>query len=175
MRKIYNHSPKSVSLDNVATENGKLITAPTYFYTENLNIMQEMTRYQVIAPAINIFDEQIQLGQRLFGGKYWIHRDSVDKVHSDDYVEFSIIDKDNILGMFDMFGLSIANGDFIEITKFIIRDYVDKGNPSNGFYSDLTTPTSPASEIPPGLYRRVAYYSAGGQPLTIYVKYYYYK
>lgn len=175
MRKVFPPAPRSVTLEGLKQENGQLVTAPTYFFTDNLNIIQEGVRYEIEAPALNIFDEKVSYPVRLFGGKYWVEQADVDKVHELDYVEFSIIDKDDLFGMFALYGLSVENGDFIELNKFVIKDYVKKGNPSNGYFSDLTTNVSAASEIMTGLYRRIAYYSHGGIPITLFVKYYYYK
>ena len=148
MRKVYNHKPRGVTLDGIKSDdNGQLVTSPSYFYTDTLNAIQETTRYAIENLAVNIFDEKIENNIKLFGGKYWVGEDYVNNVHKDDYVEFSIIDKDDILGFFSMFGLDKDNGDILELNKFVINDIVKKGNSANDFYSDLTIPSGPASPV----------------------------
>jgi len=176
MRKVFNHTPKKVSVDGLRFDDeGNLVSAPSFFYQGQLTTIQEGRRYVVNQSAINIFDEQLANPIKLYGGAYWINHSDVSKVSDDDYVEFSIVDKDDVLGMFGMYGLSVANGDIIELSKFVKRDYVKKGDPSNGYFSDLVSNATGAYSLPTGLYTRVYYFSYGETPITLNVRHYYYQ
>jgi hypothetical protein len=54
--------------------------------------------------------------KRINGGEYWVKPGDEDKVHEDDYVEFSVIDKDDVvifsgMDVFRTFTVKIKNDD----------------------------------------------------------------
>lgn len=109
----------------------------------------------------NIFD--IRIDENLcgadgfvefIGGAYYIRE--ADKITDDDFVEVSIVDKDDILGLFSIYGLQQGT-DVLELAKFIKthcviggqRIIIDGGQPKL---------------IPAGLYIRISYFSYGTSP-----------
>jgi len=127
----------------------------------------------VISPAANYFDNVISEQLSLCGGEYWVNQEDLDKVHEDDYVEFSIIDKDNVLGLFSYYGLTQGT-DILELNKFVRTDYVKKGNINEGYYSDLSKSVKGANGLIVGLYSRVKYTSCGEQPVRLIWRLHYY-
>jgi hypothetical protein len=172
MRKVFNHQQKKVEIEGLELQNGHVVAAPTYFYKGDDHTIQEGKRYLIEQASIEIFDDLIAQPLKIYGGAYWVDLDDVDKVSKDDYLEFSIVDKDDVLGMFGLLGITPGEG-VLEITKFVKKDYIRKGDPATGFYSDLVSNTKGVSEIIPGLYRRLYYFSYGSQPITLYTKYFY--
>lgn len=107
-------------------------------------------KFEAIAGVENFFDIQIPYKVFLYGGRYTVL--NANDVHDDDYIEFSIIDKDDVLGLFGVYG--IPAGGFLELSKFVKRWWV-KSSPTYEFLS------SDAVYLIPGLYIRVGYRSHG--------------
>ncbi len=149
------------SKGNKKDSNGRLIVAPSFFYKDHMNTIQTSHRHDVVPGDINIYDTLVDQNCKLYGGEYWISSDTVNNVHEDDIIELSIIDKDDVLGYFGAYGLSKDNGDILELTKFVIDEYVKKGNPSDGYHTDLVSAVKGVSDIPVGLYVRTYYFSYG--------------
>jgi hypothetical protein len=148
---------------------GKPIMSPSFYHADGYNEIQDMKKYQVTSTSVNIFDELIEKEIRLSGGQYWIREEDVNMVSEDDYVEFSIVDKDDVLGLFSVYG--VPSGGFIELAKFVRKHYVRKGDKNSGYYSDLASNIEGAALVGQGLYKRMYYYSFGAVPLTMYVNY----
>jgi len=110
-------------------------------------------KFTAIAGIENFFD--IQLSQRIYlrGGGYVILNTA--DVHNDDYIEFSIIDKDlNNDGLSDVLGITCPVGSFVELSKFIKRWWV-KGRYVYDFESES------GEILVPGLFVRIGYRSFG--------------
>jgi len=169
MRVVY--KPK----DTVKDKEGRQVFAPSFFYKDNMNTIQESHKRVIDPDEINIFDIQVKHACKLYGGEYWISEETANNVHSNDYIEMSIIDKDDILGFFSTYGLDKSKGDILELTKFVVREYVKKGNKLDGYYGDLVSGVNGVSDIPVGLYIRIYYFSHGNEPVTFISKLYKYQ
>lgn len=168
--------------------------------TENvldLYAKKKMYKETMTSDILNVVDTLVEEEKQLCGGEYWIYPDDVSKVHEDDYVEFSVVDKDNILGMFILVCancgtirdisqvsdpcINCASQDrfqvgthILELTKYIKTDYVKKGNPANGFYTDLSKGIIGTSTLYKGLYMRTMYKSHGAEDIRFQWRVYYY-
>ena len=98
-------------------------------YTTSREWQSIGANYKVIPPIFpdafkqNIFDFRIDEaysgvdGQiELIGGRYYIKDNSA--INENDFLEFSVVDKDNILGLFEIYGLVVGT-DILELKKFI--------------------------------------------------------
>ncbi len=141
--------------------NGDPIYSPTLDDVMGLYPKKKTYKGNVSPNQVNFFDIEVTQEKRINGGEYWVHQDDVLKVHEDDYVEFSIVDKNDVLGLFSTYGLSVANGDVLELCKFILTDYVKKGNSANGFHSSLYEGIKGTNLVVQGLFMRVMYDSNG--------------
>lgn len=139
------------------TTNGHMITAPTLEYDLDLRNIWKGYKYTATAGAQSFFDEQVTQELKLRGGWYAL-LDSNAEVG--DYVEFSIIDKDDVLGYFQYYGLTVGH-DVLELSKFVRTDYV---NPTSFGRQEFAAAS--ASDVVAGLYFRTTYKSIGSNDTT---------
>lgn len=137
---------------------GCVVIAPTFEDTEGLTTIWKGHRYITQPEALNIFDTLITTQLKLRGGWYKLLSTGAT---DEDYVEFSIVDKDNCLGLFSYFGLT-PGVDVLELKKFIRTEFI---NPLD--FSRQEFLSNAASEVMAGLYFRVYYYSAGTTPVIL--------
>ena len=101
------------------------VYSPTYsYYPDNLKPTFKGWRYTATAGTQSIFDIEVTSEIRLQGGICHVHNPS--DVVSGDYVEFSVVDKDDVLGLFDSLGLTVGV-DVLELAKFCNFDYTTIG------------------------------------------------
>lgn len=131
---------------------GLLIVAPTFEEHQGLTVVWKGSLYTATAGALNIFDEVVTTQIKVRGG--WYELMDANAVVGD-YIEFSIIDKDDVLGLFATYGLTVGV-DILELKKFIRKEYV---NPSIHVRQDFNS--EGASTVVAGLYMRVTYLSTG--------------
>lgn len=143
------------------TPEGFPIVAPTWERT-NLDPIWKGFLYQATAkqnaedPAVySMFDEPITRELLLRGGWYAIMSDGAS---SGDFIEFSIVDKDDILGMFGPSNLTVGN-DVLELAKFVRTEYVSPTSNNIGVEHNFTT--RGGFRLVPGLYMRTHYVSTG--------------
>lgn len=155
-------------------DDGIQIFSPTLDDTRGMYPKKKTYKNIAHAGQLNIFDTLITTEQYISGGEYWIHPDHISRIHDDDYIEFSIIDKDDTLGMFSQFGLVVGT-DILEIVKFVLTDYVKKGNPAEGYHSQLFEGIKGVNQVLAGLYMRVIYNSFGAQDIGVTYRIYFYE
>lgn len=95
---------------------------------------------------------------RISSGVAWISR--ITPGDWDDYIEFSVIDKNDVLGLFSTYGLVVGR-DVLECKKFVKHVFVRKSDESNSHVVDLTLSDVLADPVYPGLFFRVAYVCDG--------------
>lgn len=168
---------KATANQPLATRNdfGAEIVSPTFDDVNGLYPKKKMYKDTAIAGQINFFDIEVTQEKRINGGEYWVHPEDVAKVHDDDYVEFSIIDKNDVLGLFSAYGLNKANGDILELCKFVLTDYVLKGDPDNGYHSELYEGIKGTNVVYTGLFMRAAYVSHGTENIRWKWRLYFYE
>jgi len=181
-----NESNKPIELRD---EYGHTIMSPTL---ENvMGLFPKKKGYKAIgnAGSITFNDVEVTVEKRINGGEWWIMPDSVPNIHEDDYIEFSIIDKNDILGMFVLIcancgtvrTIEQAAADcaecgsqsrftvgthILELSRFVETDYVMKGNASEGYHSDLMRGIKGTNLVHTGLFFRCTYYSHGEQSIN---------
>jgi hypothetical protein len=141
---------------DVCDTGGRTIVSPTFEDTQGLSTIWKGHLYTAAPNSLNIFDEKVTTQLKLRGGWYKL-LDSTANVG--DYVEFSIIDKDNILGLFGMFGLTVGTS-VLELKKFVRSEYV---SPNDMTRQDFVT--GGASEVMAGLYFRTYYLNTGSSEI----------
>lgn len=107
-------------------------------------------KHEAIAGQTNFFDIAITTEIRLSSGEYMI--DNLEDVHPDDYIELSLIDKNNVLGLFSYYGLQ--EGDVLELFKFVRTEFPITRQ-------KFESPMGCTHIVVPGLFIRVAYVSFG--------------
>jgi len=136
--------------------NGIPISAPTFEDVGNLTPVWKGFLYVAAPMSLSMFDQVITSQERLREGWFRILLDG----HIGDYIECSIVDKDDVLGMFSALNL-VVGVDVLEIKKYVKTEYVapeDKGRQE--FKSNSV------SELMPGLFLRVSYLNIGSEPVT---------
>jgi hypothetical protein len=123
-------------------------------------------KFNAIGNTTNIHDVQIDADMTgadgyiaFYGGGYKIN----GAVNDGDYVELAIVDKDDVLGLFGLYGLTVGV-DVLEIKKFEQTHYVVDND-----RTEITS--SQCSLIPQGLYLRFIYESVGALEPSVIVKY----
>ena len=129
-------------------------------------------KYTVIVPVSpeisvqNIFDFELSAdlcgadGQlEVYGGRYFV-KDAIS-IHDDDILEFSIIDKNDVLGLFSTYGLTVGI-DILELKKFVKTHSVLAGR--------LTSfDPGQVKVVSAGLFLRTSYtsYNVGGADFSL--------
>lgn len=169
MRKVYTKKDSRV-LD----EDGKEIVKSSAFYDfDDLLHQQLSAKHLATQGDISIFDALITSEIKLSGGEVWICAGFEQFVGDEDFVEFSIVDKDDVLGYFPYFGLT-KGIDVLEIAKFVHNEYILKE--TGNYYSDLASNVPGAATVMGGLYRRAVYNSVNSTgDIKFISKYFYYK
>lgn len=90
---------------------------PTYGYSEGLTPYWNQVPYEAIAGQLSIFDYEVTSEIKVVYPSYRIV--NFNDVHSDDYIEMSIVDKNDVLGLFAQYGLSVDDGDVLELYKTV--------------------------------------------------------
>lgn len=135
------------------TSDRRTIIAPSWESTEGLDPTWTGRLYTATAGAYSIFDEVITHEIRLRGGWYALVEPSQAAVG--DYVEFSVVDKDDVLGLFGPLG--VPEGGILELKKYVRKDYVTPSLVG----TRQTFKVGGAFPVIAGLYLRTAYQSVG--------------
>jgi hypothetical protein len=142
-------------------EDGNTIVAPTHTCI-NESWRMEGIRFTASGQTTTIYDYHITKEILMQGGHWWTSAHGLD-----DSADFSIIDKDDILGLHTLYDL--PPGYPIELKKFVKNYHIPSG---------LTTGTIQAPTVSPvvsGLYVRIAYDNNSDENAEIGVNYIYYE
>lgn len=117
------------------------------------------------AGAVSVFDELITKQVYLQGGSY-----HVKEATEGDNADFSIVDKDDVLGMFAALGLTVGV-DVLEVRRYVETEYMFDGENKEELRVDA------AGQLVQGLYFRCVYRSMAGaaQAPKLKVRYLYYE
>ncbi len=129
------------------------VVAPTFEDTGGLHPQWKGHLYDVTAGATNIFDELVVTEKQLRGGWYEL-MDGGGSVG--DYIESAVVDKDDVLGLFSTYGLTVGV-DVLELKKYVKTEYV---NPATAGQRQVFLANS-TFVIVAGLYVRTIYESTG--------------
>jgi len=111
-------------------------------------------------PGDHIEDHKIDKQVYVKGGQYWTTGGT-----SGDYAEASVIDKDDILGLFALYGL-VPGVDVLELFKFAESIYI---NPQGTGFASLDTPDT--AMVVSGLYLRTKLHLTGQKDVDFGVTY----
>jgi len=142
------------------TEDGGIVVGQTYGATPETAVWKKR-KHTAIAGETSFFDIAITTEIRLRGGSYNVL--NFDDVHGDDFLEFSVIDKDDVLGLFPLYGLTVGV-DILELHKFVKTEYIEDG----GF--EFGNNSWSAFLVYQGLYLRAAYNSYGTTNINFYTR-----
>ena len=127
-------------------------TSP-YAFADESTVFQGYN-YTAQPGALNIFDEQVNNNTvYIQGGKFWVKSPNLG-----DYAEMSVVDKDNVLGLFSQYGLT-EGVDVLEISKWVRNLRI----PPWDWECEMMAKT--VGELTPGLYLRIAYQNVGVDPV----------
>lgn len=138
---------------------GALVTAPTYSqYEEDAAFKGIM----LDAPANQTSFHDLEITTQIYieGGYFWS-----DGGNRGDYVEVSVVDKDDVLGLFTQLNLTVGV-DVLELDKFVETMYLKPG----GMEFSLVQ-TSDIAQVMAGLYIRTKYENTGANAGTVSVLY----
>lgn len=140
------------------TPDGAMVTAATYSQFE-----EDAAFKGILLPAdpgqTSINDLQVTTQIFIEGGYFWSVGGNLG-----DYCEVSVVDKDDVLGLFEVFG--VPPGGVIELDKFVETMYLKPG----GMNFSLVQ-TSDIAPVYVGLYIRTKYENVGDQEGTVSVLY----
>lgn len=133
--------------------------APTFEDTQGIYPQWHGHLYDVTAGAVNIFDELITYEEQLRAGYYELLD---NKAVIGDYIEESVVDKDDVLGYFSAYGYTVGV-DVLELKKYVKKEYI---NPLTAGQRQIFQAGS-TFVIYPGLYMRTVYTSVGAEDLKL--------
>jgi len=134
------------------TSDGVQIVTQTYSDYPDVTVWK-IRKFKALKGQTTFFDIEITTEKRLAGGDFEIKNPT--SVNENDYMEFSIVDKNNVLGLFQTYGLK-PGIDILELHKFIRTAYIPK-NGIKDFYSHLGCTFA----VYAGLFLRISYSSFG--------------
>lgn len=131
---------------------GTLAVTPSAFAYVEQKTRFNGFRYVAPADAISIFDEEITTQVYVQGGKA-----TIDNAVDGDMVEFSIVDIDDVLGLFATYGLT-PGVDVLELDKYVRSVY--PRSPMDAMEHRVEA----AALVTSGLYFRITYHAVVGGP-----------
>lgn len=152
--------------ENLVTTNdrGHVVMAPSYGeFDENANFKGVLITASGVDTDTFVdlkLDTQIYLN----GGYLWNDGGAIG-----DYIELSVIDKDDLLGYFSMFGLE-QGVDVLELGKYVETFYI---NP-NGF-NNTHLHTNDIAPVVSGLYMRLKVHTTSEEVLNVGATYYWFE
>lgn len=135
------------------SRDGNPVWAPTFEDTMGLYPEWKGHLYTATAGATNIFDEVVTVEKQLRGGWYELFNDNAV---IGDYMEFSVVDKDDVLGLFSLYGMVVGQH-VLELAKYVKTEYINPNKKERQVFLANST-----FVVYAGLYMRTIYESTGG-------------
>jgi hypothetical protein len=142
------------------TDEGNFIYSPTYFSAPEA-WRSKGIKFTIPGNSVGINDLMISSQLRIQGADFWARSD-IDG----NEVEFSVIDKDNVLGYHTIY--SLPPGHPLELTKFVESNFFP-----SGLYCGSKTATQ-AHPVVQGLYIRIKYTNNSANEAIMGVNYVWY-
>jgi hypothetical protein len=149
---------------NPLTAAGEQIVAPTTVYCPEDGVFKGYI-HTASLNSQNIWDELLSLPIYLQGGGCWVRNAT-----QGDYGELAVVDKDDVLGLFSYYGLTVGV-DVLELSKHVRTLYFPAGS------WDEIIEFETKRYIPAGLYLREIYVSTAttGEQPVLGIKYKFYE
>lgn len=159
---VSNHTGDDLEyFEQKITYDGSALVSQTFGVSLEQCGVWKCMKFESIPEQTTFFDVKITDEKKLQGGSYYIINN--DDIDERDYVEFSYIDIDNILGYHTLYGL--PNGYPIELKKIVYKEYLkdekERWFMDDKFYYPLTS----------GLYMRISFVSNGNIPIRFKVRF----
>lgn len=152
---VASHSGDALVVENRDAKGNPVVATSVYGFVEERTRFKGY-RYVATAGAVSIFDEKVVKQVFIQGGKA-----SVTGANDGDYIEFAIVDKDDVLGLFAAFGLTVGK-DVLEVDKYVQTYY-----PAPNIVDEIEHRVQAAGKVIEGLYLRLIYHSTGDtDPVT---------
>ncbi len=136
------------------------VTSPTHAHIEeNAKFKGFIITAEGVATD-TIHDHLITNEIYIHGGWFWS-----DGGVKDDYAELSVVDKDDVLGLFDSYGLTVGE-DVLELAKYVETQYLKPGGME---MTHLETPT--IANVASGLYMRTKIHTTSLTEVNVGVTY----
>jgi hypothetical protein len=139
------------------SRDGNPVISPTFEDTMGLYPEWKGSLYTATAEALSFFDEVVTTEKQLRGGWYELFDDNAVE---GDYLEFSVVDKNNVLGLFGALGLTVGE-DVLELAKYVKTEYINPARKDRQIFMANST-----FVVYPGLYIRTIYNSEGTNDVT---------
>jgi len=139
---------------------GQQVSAPTFEDTGGIHPQWHGRKYSATAGQTNIFDEVVTVEKQLRGGWYEL-LDATPKAIINDYIEFAVVDKDDVLGLFSTYGLTVGT-DVLELKKYVKTEYINPSRSDRQVFMAGST-----FVILAGLYLRTIYESTGAEDVCL--------
>lgn len=130
---------------------GEIIVAPTFEDIGDLTTIWKCALHTAPANSLSFFDQAVTTQHKLREGWFKI----ISGGTIGDYIECSVIDKDDVLGLFSAFNLTLGV-DILELKKYIRTEYISPDDKTRQPFN-----SNAVSELMSGLYIRVAYLNIG--------------
>ena len=139
------------------SRDGNPVHAPTFEDTMGLYPQWEGHKYTATAGATNLFDEVVTTERQLRGGWYELFDDGAVE---GDYLEFAVVDKNDVLGLFGLLGLTVGE-DVLELAKYVRTEYINPTKKDRQMFMARST-----FVVTAGLFLRTIYESTGETDVT---------
>jgi len=163
---------QAVSLSDEDRDSEGHLTVSQTFHHLGMVSARKCYKFTATSNQTTFYDIEVTTELRIAGGLCWV-RNTTD-VHDDDYIEFSIVDKDDVLGLFSTYGLTVGE-DVLELSKFIRTEYIKKGSSDDGYKMNFEPVEIHGEPIIAGLYMRIAYTSYGNTDINTVTRLMYYE
>jgi hypothetical protein len=167
----YRDSSKSNRLLDRRNSDGNLVAAQSFRTYNGLIPICRGLDFTCTAgngvEAVTHCDYRITKEIRFFGGLYWVTNPEV--VDGRDFIEYSFVDKDNVLGLFSRYGMVVGTH-VLELFKNVINGKVKKGNIAEGYKYRPLELCPAAQDLMTGLYIRTSYHSFGATNVSLYME-----
>ena len=140
------------------SQDGGVRFAPTFEDTNDQQPNWEGHLYEAVAGATSIFDEEVTVEKQIRGGWYEIFG---GPPVLGDYIEFSVVDKNDVLGLFSTYGLTVGE-DVLELQKYVVKEYINPAHSGREvFMANSVWP------LIPGLFMRTTLVSTGSDNINL--------
>lgn len=129
---------------------GQVVQAKSaYAYSEENGTFVGTNVIHCPANTTTIYDLPVTTELYVNGGKAWV----AGPPTLGDWIKFSVVDTDDILGLFSTYGLSVANGDVLELRQYVRNMALPP------FNSHFTLHMETAAKVVSGLKLRATIYN----------------
>ena len=147
--RLDNKPTTPVELKMPTDDSGILRVRPDHMLVDE-DFLRQGYHFTAGPNGTSFYDIKVSTQIYLKSGEVWV--ESIDGFGGD-YLELSVIDKDNVTGAMPLYGLTPGQ-DILELRKFVQREYIP---PRQGDGYRLHVNPGTVANLAPGLYIRISY------------------